>query len=183
MSLIRSAIWSILTASIFLFGCQSGDRPLENAPEGGAGAVTSFEVNLLNEVQLTRFIENREGRILFINVWATWCIPCREEFPDLVKLADHYKDRNIDFVAISADYPDEIESKIIPFLEEQQVNFPVYVQNFGRQEDFINYLNMDWSGALPATFIYDTAGEQKVFLLGKQSYPDFAAALDKELNW
>jgi thiol-disulfide isomerase/thioredoxin len=182
MSLIRSAIWSILTSSILLFGCQSGDRPLENAQKSGAEGDTSLTVNLLNKAQLAKIIEDRYGRILFINVWATWCIPCREEFPDLVKLAEDYRVKKIDFIAISADYPDEIESKIIPFLEGQQVNFPVYVQNFERQEDFINTLNTDWRGALPASFIYDTSGEQKAFLLGKQSYPEFVAALEAELH-
>ena len=75
------------------------------------------------------------------------------------------------------DYSDEIESKIVPFINEQNVNFPIYVQTFDNQEDFINYFHEDWSGALPATFIFDASGEQKKFMLGKHSYEEFKQAL------
>lgn len=181
MSWIRISCWFFLTSFILMFGCQGVENRSETSQSSAVDANSSFEVNFLGEEQLRNLIEKRDGRILFINVWASWCIPCREEFPDLVRLSEKYKDKNIDMVAISADYPDEIESKIIPFLESQQVNFPVYVQNFDKQEDFINFLNVDWSGALPATFVYNAAGEQKQFLLGKQSYNKFTTVLENEL--
>ena len=181
MSWFKTSFFVLSAIYFLLFGCQSGDTHSGSSQKSATVANLSSEVKLLDEEQLSKLIEQRDGRILLINVWATWCIPCREEFPDLVKLMENYKDRNVDMVAISADYPDEIESKIIPFLQSQQANFPVYVQNFDKQEDFINFLNVDWSGALPATFVYNAAGEQKVYLLGKQSYAEFAAALENEL--
>jgi len=130
---------------------------------------------------LDQLITNRNGKVLLINVWATWCIPCREEFPDLVKLAKKYQKLNLEVIGISADYPDEIVSKIRPFVKSQQVNFPIFVQNFDKQENFINYFSEDWSGALPATFIYDTSGTQQEFLLGKHSYQEFQKAIEKFL--
>jgi thiol-disulfide isomerase/thioredoxin len=41
---------------------------------------------------LNEIINNRMGKVLFINVWATWCVPCIEEFPDIVRIAEHYED-------------------------------------------------------------------------------------------
>jgi thiol-disulfide isomerase/thioredoxin len=128
---------------------------------------------------LDDLIMNRNGKVLLINVWATWCIPCREEFPDLVRLAEKYQGRNLEVIGISADYPDEIASKITPFIESEKVNFPIYVQDFDKEENFINYLNRDWSGALPATFIYDKSGAQQKFLLGKQSFQEFQQAVEE----
>ena len=79
-------------------------------------------------------------------------------------------------MGISADYPDEIESKIIPFLREQKVNFKNYVNAFDDPNELIDFLNTDWNGALPATFIFDEDGKQKVFLEGKQSYEELVKA-------
>ena len=95
--------------------------------------------------------------------------------PDLVRLQAFYKSKGSDvqIIAVSADYPDEIETKIMPFLKKFKINFPVYVQNFSKQEHFINLLNKDWNGALPATFIYDKGGRQQSFFIGKRDFDFF----------
>jgi thiol-disulfide isomerase/thioredoxin len=181
MSWLKLSFFILSISLILLVACQIESNQSDSSQDPETGLPASVEVSLLDEVQLSELIGQRDNHVLLINVWATWCLPCREEFPDLVKLAEKYKNRNVDMVAISADYPDEIETKIIPFLQSQQVNFPVYVQNFDKQEDFINFLNLEWSGALPASFVYNAQGEQKMFLLGKQSYDKFVAALETEL--
>ena len=137
-----------------------------------------ISVEKLTGSELEKIISSRDGKILLINIWATWCIPCREEFPDLVKLRNETDEKEIDIIGISADYPDEIESKIIPFLREQKVNFKNYVNAFDDPNELIDFLNPDWNGALPATFIFDEAGNQKVFLEGKQSYEELIEALN-----
>ncbi len=151
----------------FIYGCQDTG--------GDSTAISAADVALIDSLGLQNLIHHREGKVLLVNVWATWCIPCREEFPDLVKLAKQFDE--VDIVGISADFPDEIEEKVVPFLQKQHVNFPVFVQNFERQEDFINMMNQEWSGALPATFIYDTEGSQRYHVIGKQSFGNFSAAL------
>jgi len=129
-------------------------------------------VDKLTEKELEKIISSRDGKILLINVWATWCIPCREEFPDLVKLRTDLDSSRTEIIGISADYPDETESKIIPFLSDQNVNFKNYVNDFKDRNALIDFLNPDWNGALPATFVFDEDGKQKVFLEGKQTYEE-----------
>ena len=180
MYLGKTFFFLLLTGLILTVGCGDSQNESQTGKEK-VPDISTYEVALLDQPALQKLISQRNGRILLINVWATWCIPCREEFPDLVRLTTTFQDRPVDVVAISADYPDEIDSKVIPFLQSQQVNFPVYVQNFERQEDFINFLNREWSGALPASFIYSISGEQKFFLLGKQSYLEFSSAIENEL--
>lgn len=148
------------------------EQSAKNAREKVA-PVSVSDIRLLNEQQLQELVIHRNGKGLFLNIWATWCLPCREEFPDLVKLAQTFSDKNVEFVALSVDYPDEIETKILPFLQKNPLNFSVYVQDFSDKEQAINFLNEQWSGALPATFIYDTSGKQQQFLLGQHSYEDF----------
>ena len=76
-----------------------------------------IDVEVISVEDLKEVIKNRNGKPLLINVWATWCAPCREEFPDLVKIAEVYREK-IDVIAISVDFPEEIDSKIIPFLKK-----------------------------------------------------------------
>jgi len=129
----------------------------------------NLEISEITLDELNDIIKNRKGRVLLINIWATWCVPCKEEFPDLIKISEKY-DEQIELVGISIDYPDEIESKIIPFLNEFQPNFVNYVNGEKDTERFINNLNPKWSGAIPATFFYDSEGEQILFYVGKMSF-------------
>ncbi|MFQ5709806.1 MAG: redoxin domain-containing protein [bacterium] len=145
-------------------------------------AESEWVVEPLDEARLERLLKQRNGKALLLNVWATWCVPCKEEFPDLVRLAQVYQNRGAEIVGLSVDYPDEVASKIVPFLKNKGVNFRVFVGDFKDDEKFINRLNQKWSGALPATFIFDSSGNQRAFLLGKQTFPAFQRALENVLT-
>lgn len=130
------------------------------------------EVKVADGKMLDSLINKRDGKVLLINVWATWCIPCREEFPDLIKLSDVYKN-DVEIIGISIDYPDEIESKIIPFMIQNNVNFEIIVNGFKKDEELINYLDDKWSGVIPASFIFNKNGEKIFSIEGKKSYDFF----------
>jgi hypothetical protein len=85
-------------------------------------------------------------------------------------------------IGISIDFPDEVESKIIPFLNELQPNFINYVNVENDTEKFINNLNMDWSGAIPATFFYDSGGKQVLFYERKMSFKEIETKALKVIN-
>jgi len=141
----------------------------------------NLEVSEITIDELNDIIKNREGKALLINIWATWCIPCKEEFPDLVKISDRYSEK-IELIGISIDYPDEVESKIIPFLNKLKPNFINYVNVENDTERFINNLNPDWSGAIPATFFYDSEGKQFLFYGGKMSFKEIENEVLKMIN-
>ncbi len=134
-------------------------------------------VESIDKDKLSRILKDRKGKPLFLNLWATWCVPCREEFPAINKLAEEYKD--VEFIGISVDFPEEIESKIIPFLKSQNAKFISYVNGFQGDEELINTLDKEWNGALPATFIYDKNGKKISFLEGKKSYDEFKKEIEK----
>jgi thiol-disulfide isomerase/thioredoxin len=140
-----------------------------------------IEVNEINLSELNQIIKNRAGKILIINIWATWCNPCKDEFPDLIKLSDKYREK-IDLIGISIDFPDEIDSKVKPFLQKMQVNFINYVNSESDVEKFINNLNPEWSGAIPATFIYEPDGRQIADIEGIISFEEIEDLLLKTIN-
>lgn len=142
----------------------------------------SQTVTPITEILLDSLISNRNGNILLLNIWATWCEPCKEEFPDLIKLSSEYKNKKVQIVTISVDYPDEVTEKIIPFLNSSPVPFTTYVADFPSQDSLINKFNPEWSGAVPATIIFDSNGIQRKFLLGKQSFQQFKNDVDDLLQ-
>lgn len=145
----------------------------------GFSFIQSNDVTIekIDKSKLQKLIKERKGKLLFLNVWATWCEPCREEFPAIVKLANEFKD--VDFAGISVDFPEEIDSKIKPFVKSNKVNFPIYVNAFTNDEELINMLNKDWNGAIPATFIYDKSGKLIAFIEGKKSYEEFLKNIER----
>ena len=143
--------------------------------------LNTVEVSEIGVDELNDIIKNREGKVLLINIWATWCVPCKEEFPDLIKFIETYGDK-VELIGISIDYSDEVESKIIPFLSKLNPNFVNYVNTENNTEKFINNLNPDWSGAIPATFFYDLNGDQYLFYEGKMTFSEIETKAFKILK-
>ncbi|MFA7229211.1 MAG: TlpA disulfide reductase family protein [Melioribacteraceae bacterium] len=139
-----------------------------------------YKVEKIEKAGLIKLIGERGGKPLLLNLWATWCVPCREEFPSINKLAGEFK--GADFAGISIDFPEEIETKIVPFLKSQKAKFISYVSGFEKDEELINILDENWNGALPATFIFDKNGKKIAFLEGKRTYQELKSELKKALN-
>ena len=178
---------AVLSIALYLGAClQNNDRTEAKRAVASEDSRTETSINIhvdiLDQAKWQEIKEYNKGKIIFVNAWATWCLPCKEEFPDLVKLAENYQDSDVVIIGISVDYPDEIETKIAPFLKSQVATFPNYVQNFKDPAELIDMFNEKWRGAVPATFIYDKKGIQKAFLLGKQSYQTFKKVIEQIRN-
>jgi len=115
------------------------------------------------------------ARATVINVWASWCVPCREEFPDLLRLERDYRQRGLRLLLVSTDFDSADARK---FLTQQGVEFASFFKT-GDDMSFINGLDTHWSGALPATFVYDSTGRLASFWEGRADYRRFErSALD-----
>ncbi len=135
-------------------------------------AQNNIEVVTIEEHGLQELIDNRNDKLLLLNIWATWCAPCRKEIPDLVKLSESYKS-SVDVIGISIDYPEDLDEKVLPFLENNNVNYVNYISAFKKDENLINFLNKNWGGVLPASFIYNHNGDLLHFIEGKKDYEYF----------
>lgn len=161
-------IYSIILI-IFLIGC--GNKNETN------DVTETLEITFVDEDSLKNIIQQKKGKPVFVNVWATWCVPCVEEFPDIVKVHNEYKD-SVEFISLSVDLESDADSLVIPFLNKQNAEFPVYIIKEKSSEEVINYLKPEWSGAVPATFIYDKDGNLQKFLLGAQDYVSLKNSID-----
>ncbi|RQV99244.1 TlpA family protein disulfide reductase, partial [bacterium] len=89
-----------------------------------------------------------------VNFWATWCKPCIEEMPHFLEVASEMKDEKIKFIFVSLDFPTQKESRLLPFLEKHEIREHVILLNDPNSNEWINRVDADWSGAIPATLIY-----------------------------
>jgi thiol-disulfide isomerase/thioredoxin len=147
---------------------------------GNTFAQEVLPLSTVNEIQQLK--DSKKGKVLLINFWATWCKPCVKEFPDLVKLYNNYKDKGFEIVFVSVDVPEDIEPKVIPFLRKQGVDFLTYYNKFDRPEDLINYIDKNWEGAIPSTYIYDKDGNMTASILGSRNYETFEKEILKNLD-
>jgi thiol-disulfide isomerase/thioredoxin len=168
----------LVVVILLVYSCSTQD----GGEKGQGSENVNPTVGLIDEAGFGNLVSNRKGKILLINVWATWCAPCREEFPDLVKIANEYHTRNVEVVGISADFPDEIDAKVKPFLKSQHATFQNYIKNFEDDEAFINSVNPKWSGALPATFVYDVDGKLRDSYFGQNDVTGFRMMIEQIAN-
>jgi len=180
--MIMNVYCLILLIFLFTNSIFAGENPSLNALLSGSDSVaTMISVDLIDEKGYQKLVEKREGKILVVNFWATWCVPCRKEFPDLVKVAKEYQDQHVEFVGISADLEDEIDKKVIPFLNSNNVSFKNYLKSVVDDGDFINMVNPDWQGALPVTIVYDVGGKLLEFHEGMADYQGFKKMVERAL--
>jgi thiol-disulfide isomerase/thioredoxin len=123
------------------------------------------------------------ARPLLINFWATWCVPCRKEFPDLVKIDADYRVRGLEFVLVSADDVSDIKIVVPKFLREMRAtSMPAYLLNATDTEAAIAQIDPAWGGELPATFLFDRQGKLAYKHFGIINDAELRESIDKVLN-
>jgi thiol-disulfide isomerase/thioredoxin len=133
----------------------------------------------VNAEELTALLKRDGNRPLLVNYWATWCDPCRDEFPDLVKIDADYRPKGLDFIAVTLDDLADIKTGVPKFLRDMHAQMPVYLLNLSDPEPAIQMVDPKWSGALPATFLYNAKGEVVYKSLGRIKVDELRAAIEK----
>lgn len=143
------------------------------------GTLRAQQLEKIDETSLRALMESYKGKTVMVNLWATWCKPCVEEFPELLKARNEMKDDGVELVLISLDFGEGAEMKTTDFLKKQEVDFRTYINAFSKDEELINFFDKQWEGAIPATFVYNKEGKLSTALIGKRKYEDFVAAINK----
>ena len=89
-----------------------------------------------------------------VNFWATWCKPCIEELPYFEEFNTTSENKKVKVVLVSLDFPKKLESSLIPFVKKEKLKSKVLVLLDGKYNDWIDKVSPNWSGAIPATYIY-----------------------------
>lgn len=133
----------------------------------------------INGEEMQSLLKRDGNRPLLVNFWATWCDPCRDEFPELVQIDGRYRPQGLDFIAISLDDMADLKTEVPKFLRTMKARMPVYLLNVPDPEPAINSVDRAWSGALPATFLYDKNGQVVYKHFGRIKPVELRAAIEK----
>jgi len=161
---VKQSIRYILVCIVLFFLCLAGNAgasglssKLDIKPVKGNKALPSITLEDLKgkKVDLKSF----KGKVIFLNFWATWCGPCKEEMPTMETLYRQFKDRNFVFLTISVDY--EGSKPVREFIEKNRYTFPVLVDQKNETLDIFEVTG------IPTTFVIDKQGK----LLGKAIGP------------
>ena len=116
----------------------------------GAAAQQIREIDREGIVQLSRLSNDTT---YVINFWATWCSPCVKEIGYFETLHRKYAGDKVQVVLVSLDFPNQVNRRVIPFLEEKKITAPVRLVTELDYNSWIDQVDPAWSGALPATLI------------------------------
>jgi thiol-disulfide isomerase/thioredoxin len=172
---VRSlAILTIATAVIPL-AAGTGSASRKESP-------SKTSVQMVDRAGLKKAIMAHKGKVVLVNLWATWCPPCVEEFPELVRLDENFRSKGLVVIGVSLDEPRDGD-KVVAFVSKQKAAFPVYLRKGGDADSFFDRVDKSWTGEVPATFVFDRSGKRVGKpLIGGRPYTEFVAAVEPLLK-
>ena len=157
-----------------LFSCK------EKPKETNEDTESSIKIATLNYEALKPLLHKNEDKTYVINFWATWCMPCVKELPAFEKLNAAYKDKNVEVVLVSLDFPKQKESNLIPFVKNRKLESKVLHFDDPNEQFWIPDIAENWSGSIPATLIYNK--EKRKFYEQSFSYEELQHELQTFLK-
>ena len=133
------------------------------------------ELTLKDPFGTSQTLASLKGRVVILNFWATYCIPCRKEMPDLAAIQNEYAALGVQVIGASTD-PAEDRAKILQFVKETKVNFPIWLG--ATTADMIRF---GLGGALPGTVVIGRDGRIVKVISGVVNQADLKKQIDAML--
>jgi thiol-disulfide isomerase/thioredoxin len=131
----------------------------------------------VSSAELTELLAEKQGKVVLVNFWASWCAPCLREIPALVELADRYRDRGFELVPVSLDDPGDIEVTVVPFLNKWFPEFVSYARLDMDMDTVVSVVDPAWNEILPSSYIIDRDGNVAEQIQGGHPIDVFDAAI------
>jgi thiol-disulfide isomerase/thioredoxin len=155
------ALATVLATALALAGCYSSagesKAPVAPKPVGTPAAIESVPASL----------EQFKGKVILLDLWATWCGPCRMEIPGFIKLQEKYRDKGLEIVGVSLDPVDSRgqggAAAVGPFMQKMGINYTIWMVN--RFEALGNY---PLGQGYPTTYIIGRDGRTIKQYVGAQ---------------
>jgi thiol-disulfide isomerase/thioredoxin len=127
-----------------------------------------------------KILEKYRGKPLLVTFWATWCEPCRDEYPMLNELAKEYAPKGLIVVGVDLDEDGDL-ILMRRFIARYKPVFPNYRKKKGEEAAFMQSVLPGWNGAIPASFLYGRDGSQTGHVMGAGDRQSYEAAIQQLL--
>jgi thiol-disulfide isomerase/thioredoxin len=173
----RPVVRLVLAAGLLmLLSCGPEDPGADNSGKTGreravAGKEGSAETVQLLEVDLAGLkarLGAHRGKVVLVDIWATWCRPCVKAWPKLVRIADEYDEKGLAVLTLSTDAPEKAED-VVKFLQRRGAPGESLLLVADNYDEFVRAVGREWEGGVPALLLYDRAGELQHELLGAEA--------------
>jgi thiol-disulfide isomerase/thioredoxin len=141
-----------------------------------AKAPPAPEIRRVNAKQIRALVDERRGKVVVVNFWASWCPPCVREFPAISKVYEQYRDKGLDLFAVALNAPEEIE-EIKQFLAEQKPPFSIYLAD-PEDQTFNETVLEKWYGEMPLTLVFDTTGQRVLAHRSEITYEELSKKVE-----
>jgi thiol-disulfide isomerase/thioredoxin len=176
------AVVMVLILGVVLPG-NSQSTASRNAPSAHSGkSAATADPALIDLAGYQQVLAKYHGKPLVVNFWATWCEPCRDEYPMIVELAKQFRPQGVEVVGVDMD--DDSDMNLVRrFIVRMQPSFPNYRQKTGIDLDkFYDGVNPQWKGTMPQTMFYGRDGNVVGFFLGSRPRAQFEQAFRATLG-
>ena len=134
--------------------------PRNNPPAPGiSNEVMRTSIKLINGK--SRKLSDYSGKVLVVDLWATWCGPCRQEIPHLVEVAEEYKSKGVEVLGLTTEDPETDAQLVKEFSERFKINYPIGWADMSMAEGLMNGRN-----GIPQTIIIGRDGKVKKHFVG-----------------
>jgi thiol-disulfide isomerase/thioredoxin len=152
------------------------------APSAAAGkaGVRADPVALVTAEQFAAQLAGHQGELVVLNLWATWCVSCLQEIPDLIALSQEFAGRGVKLLAVSMDDPEEL-ARVAAFRDKHFPAFNTLLRNEPGMDTLVSRIDPAWNELLPTTYLIGRDGAVLKRLQGKRSLEGFRAEVNKLL--
>ena len=153
------------------------------APQASKTAA-SRDPELIDAQGYQKLLQQYRGKPVLVNFWATYCEPCRDEYPMLNELAKKYAPQGLKVVGVSMDDDGDL-ILMRRFLARYKPVFPNYRKKAGEEAEFRQFTQAvlpSWNGSLPATFFYGKDGRQAGHMFGEGPRETYEAVIQRLLT-
>ena len=128
-----------------------------------AFSVSAQQAKVVKLAELQKVMNDPNGPVKVINFWATWCAPCIKELPLFERLSQQRKDVAVTLVSMDMDL-DPNPEKVHKFVARKKLTSSVLILDETNPNSYIDQIDKQWSGALPATIIINNKTGKRVFV-------------------
>lgn len=165
---------------VLLISCKGETKQGSSALERDLNVV-SKELEVYDFEGLEKFLTKEDDKTYVVNFWATWCAPCVKELPYFEKLHQTYRAKQVEVLLVSLDFPNQYEKRLKPFIAEHKLQSKILVLNDVDSNAWIPKVSAEWSGAIPATLIYNK--DKRQFYEQSFNYNELKTEVDKFLKY